>query len=282
MEQQRDLWDKVLLGRYAVGVFLATFATLWCLAEPLGLPLGFGLWTQLALWSTAGATLWILVSRLHSVQVRLRQREAEVASLKSRLAEAGARRSFCGVVNRETRVCPLGVVAIHSKTEDTLRSSLTDAKHTFRWLGMSAFNVVHNNRDLFEQQKHVDFEFVIVAPENAQLIAQLDQYYMATQGTLRSGKLIADSSSLLKEIAASVHHKVQLRYHNQMPTFRIVLIDDHKALVSFYERGTDALRSHQIEIVESPEATYCILKWFQMFYEKALLTETLSKPPGGP
>jgi hypothetical protein len=271
-----NFWDKFFRVRYWLIVFVAAFAALWQQAASLGLTPGPSLWATLAALSALFAVLWGLVSHLRTLQGRLRQQKTEIDSLQNRLAAAESRRSSCCIVSPESTACPLGVVAMRNKTEETLRSSLTEPDHSFKWLGLSAFNVVHNNQALFLQKKGVDYEFSIVSPANSRLVAKVDEYYMAPDADMNAGELIAQSTQILDRIAKSVHPKVRVRYHNQMPTFRIILIDDHKALVSFYERATNALESQQIEIVESPEAKYCIFKWFRMFYEKTLMTEEVN------
>jgi hypothetical protein len=268
-------WEKVLVAKFAFGVFIAAFAIIWGLAEPLGLPHGFALWLQIFIWASLSSILWMLVCRLHAMQLQVAARDAAIAHLTEDLRLANANRSSCCVLKQEAAVCPLGITAIRDHAQDTVKSSLAEPKHSFKWIGLSGFNVVHNNWDIFEAKKQVDYEFLTVAPDNERLIAAIDEYYMTPTGIMKSGELVAKSNTLIKEIATGVHQKLRVRHYNQMPTFRVILIDDNKALVSFYERGQDALKTQQIEITESPQAKYCILKWFQMFYDKVALTETL-------
>jgi hypothetical protein len=268
----------MIRAKWGVGIFLAVFGTLWLLAEPMGIKPGAPLFAYLTAGASVGTIVWILGSMLCKARIEISAKEKELSALRDEHREAVARRSYCCVVRRETAICPLGVTRIHNEMQDTLRSSIIDAKHHFRWLGLSAFNVVHNNVGLFEQQRQVKFEFVTVAPENNSLIREIDKYYFDIPGTLRSGELIKNSNVILGEIQNNVHPNVTVKHYNQMPTFRIILIDDSKALVSFYERGIDALRTPQIEISENPEAEYCILKWFQMLYEKVLITERNIRP----
>ncbi len=266
---------------WGVGIFLGVFGALWLLAEPLGLQPGLVLFGIMFVCAVLATSFWILASKLYSAAQQVHQGTEEIARLGAQLQQARSTASYCCVTKHKEAVCPLGVTALIPSMETTLRSSLTSAKHTFRWLGMSAFNVVHNSRDIFEDQKQVDFEFVTVNAANRLLLAEIDSYYMDRPGTLRSAELVGRGHTLLQEIARDVHRKLVVKNHNQMPSFRVILIDDMRALVSFYERGRDALKSPQIELVENG-GPYCILKWFQMFYDKVQITERLVTPRAHP
>ncbi len=265
--------------RKRVIVFLSVFGAIWLLAEPLGMKPGLLFFVQMAIWALLLSEIYIMIREARSNRTTLIKRENELENLKKTIASID-KHSYCCVLPHNRPVCPLGVSAIHDHVDMTLKSSLSNAKRSFKWLGLSAFNVVHNNYNIFKENLHVDYEFVTVSPDESKLLQKIDEYYMTSDGALSATDLVNEGNKIFQSIQENIHSRLSVKHHSQMPTFRIILLDNDSALVSFYERGEDALKSHQIEISDSDEAPYNILKWFQMFYEKTLINEQVKRTDG--
>lgn len=254
------------------------FGAIWTFADPIGLRQGWGLFLSLLVASVIIASAYTLIKSLVAAHTRIADLEELLSGTREELSNAQKKASYCCVLDQSTPFCPLGVTAINPHMETTITSSIQEAHRSFKWLGLSAFNVLHNNKQFFAQKKEIDFEFVTANPGNSRLANEVDRFYGDVKGTLGARKLIAESNALLADFADNVNPSIRVLHHNQMPTFRIILIDDRKAYISFYERGIDALKSVQLEIIDNPEAPYPIFKWFTMFYQKFLITEQLIAP----
>ncbi len=269
-------WSNVVFAKWGIGVFLAIFAALWLLAEPIGATPGVQTFGFLAISASLLTSLWLVGRKFYACRSTIRVQAEEIDSLKEELEKQKGSRSYCCVRQQETSICPLGVTAIYNEAITTLQSSILEAKHTYRWLGFTAFNVAHNNREIFTQRKHVKFEFVTLSPDAELLFGQVDKDY---RSTLRASEQSAKGKSILSEIAKEVP-SLSVLHHHQVPSFRVILIDSSKALVSFYEWGKDALRTHQVEFSDNPNAPFSLFRWFEMFYNKVIQTEQLVRRTG--
>ncbi len=246
--------------------FGIVFGLVWTFAEPLGLTQGFYLWGIIVVVSLAITGYWGLI-------LKIIEEKTESANLSARILALEQQPSYCCVKQQDIPVCPLGVTRIIDHTEDTIKSSLMQAKRRFRWLGLSAFNVVHNNQDVMEAKKDVEYSFKILSPDDVFLQNRVDDYYGNVRGKIDSKKLIDLSNELIGRVSSTLNTKVVTDYHHQMPSFRLILVDDTYAYVSFYERGVDALRSFQLELTEDDRVEYPLKRWFDAYYEKFKITE---------
>ncbi len=267
---QKDIWQRILSAKWAVASFLGVFSALLLLATPFGIEPGWPTFISFFLGALMIVLVWFLAKRLNYYFKMISDQREQIATMKRKLEASHP--SHCCVLQQDVPVCPLGVTRIHNEARDTLGTSLQEAKHIFRWLGFTAFNVVHNNREIFASHPDIKFEFLTVDPAEKSLLNQVDKDYRTT---LRASEQAAKSKSILSEIAKEVHPALSIQHHRQLPNFRVILIDESRALVSFYEKGKDALRSPQIEFAESEDAHYCLVHWFQMFYDKVMQTEEL-------
>jgi len=156
---------------------------------------------------------------------------------------------------------------------------LAKARRSLRWYGLSAFNVLHNNYDLFEKKRDVQFDFSILSKENMGLIKEVDRYFGDVRGKLNAEELIKESEKLIKRVQSDLNSNVSVHWHNQMPTFRIIAVDGSTTYVSFYQRGIDALKSFQLELSSDVETKFPIKDWFDAYIEKCLITEKYRKSP---
>jgi len=254
------------------------YGVIWTFADPIGFKHGWELFFILLASSFSISSIYTIIKALRSAYLRIRDLEKLLIEKQDEIMNAQRKMSYCCVIDQKTRFCPLGVTAINPHMESTIIPSIQEAQHSFRWLGLSAFNVIHNNKDIFSKKKTTEFEFVIANPKNDKLATEVDKYWGDARGTLGAKKLMTESNDLLSVFVKNVNPNIRIHYHNQMPTFRMILIDDKKAYVSFYEKGVDALKTVQLEITDNPDIPFSIFKWFPMFYQKFLITEQLITP----
>lgn len=245
---------------------VSTFGVLWTFADSLGVPPG-----GKAALITAG--LAALISIFSILIRRISNLAEEVTCLQNELQSAEAQKSYCCVIDQKTPSCPLGVSRIVEHSEDTIRPSLQRAQRSLRWFGLSAFNVLHNNYDIFEQKRDVRFEFSILSKENTGLHREVDRYFGDVRGKLNAKELIMESEKLIRRVEKDLNAKVNVVWHNQMPTFRIISIDGDLTYVSFYQRGVDALKSFQLELKHDPAIQFPMKDWFDAFLDKSSITE---------
>lgn len=249
--------------------FFLVYSTFWALIEPLGLKSGNSLLLALIITSIALLILYILLRLLFEYSI-------EIASLKTKIEVLKNKESYCCVKSQSTPICPFGINKVVT-TSETVRPSLEETKKRFKWLGFSAFNVVHNNYDIFSSKKNVEFTFHVLNPENEHILKRANENHGDLRGKLTAKEMAENSSKLLNGIKRDYNSKVAINYHNQLPSFRIVLVDDDKAYVSYYERGTDALRTPQIELVNHEGVEFPIIKWFQSYLEASQISEESSE-----
>lgn len=252
---------------------IGIYGVLWNFAESMGV------WPRPLVFFVGIAASSIL-SIVYTTAVYLTGQHVQIRHLRDEIAQMAAERdaltgnaSHCCVIKQSVPVCPLGVANIYSHTEDSIRSSLEGANKRVSWFGLSAFNVVHKNDDIFARKKDVAFDFAILSPKNHRLQAEVDKYFGETRGKMTAGDLISSSIQLLDKIRGNVHSPLTYTFHNQMPTFRIIAVDDRQTFVSFYDRGEDALRTFQVELKEGDGISFPMKKWFDQFLEKSKITE---------
>jgi hypothetical protein len=264
--------------KWGFGVVLAIYSALWLIAEPYGIRPSHATFLILISITIFLFIMWFMLIRLIDYKRLILQHQTDLFELnnKHQLEIAQIKNntphSTCCVCSQSNGICPLGVTRIYDKVNDTLESSLLEAKHSYKWLGFTAFNVAHNHRDVFATKTDVKYSFLTLDPASKELLTQVDKDFRTT---LRASEQALQAKKILIEIASELHADVSVTHFKQLPTFRIILIDGKKALVSFYEKGKDALQTPQIEFADNPDAKYCILNWFELFYEKVLHTERL-------
>lgn len=263
---------KILLSYIfpALGLGYASYSVLWTFAESAGLEAGTKTVVIIGIIAALSGTFYILVARLIALSIR-------VSNLKKALHEKQSIASYCCVKHQEIPVCPLGVTRIVDHTEDTIRNSLEAATRSFRWFGLSAFNVVHNNYDIFERKLDVNYSFMILSEKNSKLHHEVDKYFGDPRGKLNAKELINESEKLITRLSSDLNAKVDIIWHNQMPTFRIISIDNNLTYVSFYERGIDALKSFQLEFKQDSRVEYPLKNWFDAFLDKSKISEQVGK-----
>ncbi len=272
---------KRLFG--TIATFVACFGIIWTFAEPLGLSGGIQLWFTILILSILFSTIYLLIIEIFDEKKAYNQfkieKQQEIRELTLELNKTSkklelASLSTCCIFEQKTNKCPLGVSNIYPKMETTIRSTLESSKKSYKWYGLSAFNVFHNNKDIFLTKQGVEFEFTILNPSNKMVADRTDNFHLDTKGRMTSYKLIKQSKKLIESFQKDVNPNISLSYCNMIPTFRIIIVDNQMMYVSFYEKGKDALSTFQIEIENNGKDTN-IFNWFYEYYEKCQISNQI-------
>ena len=241
--------------------FLVFFGGAWGLIEPLGPQASPKLGGVLAVTAAVSALVadWIRVRFFLLPQLKSGTLHAESQPLRG-----------CCVTGEPTQVCPLGVKKIYKRTDETIRESMSNARHTFTWFGLSAFNVVHNNLDVLRDLHGRKITFYLVSDRMQAALDRHDSRRPGILTPLSSKELMDKGVELIERLKTELGNKADLtmKRYDLIHTFRLILVDNRQAYVSFYEQQSDALRSPQILLEDGPDVQFPILSWFREFVER--------------
>jgi hypothetical protein len=135
------------------------------------------------------------------------------------------------------------------KAADTLRLTTELASVSYRFLGVSGEFVIGTDSAATEIRQVVRnkalqgclFQFILLDPEADDA---LRRHAAQEGGVPRAISLqIEQSIEYLKDLALECNGKLQVFLHSELPIFRVILINDESAFISFYgangERGID-------------------------------------------
>lgn len=254
----------VILGSVYTGI--------WTCAEPLGLKTGLTLWLTIAILSILLTTIYLLSYEVVSKTRILIEKDKRIKNIEDELNDLlNIPQSTCCIIQQKDLTCPLGITSLYPEMQSTTRTTLESAKKSFKWYGLSAFNVVHNNQDIFLSKKGVKFHFTILNPDNKDIADLADSYHSDTVGRMSSHKLINESNALLANLKKNVNKNIMVNYCETIPAFRLIIVDDRVIYVSFYEKGKDALNTFQMKIEDNDKNTN-VFEWFYQYYEKMQLS----------
>ena len=171
--------------------------------------------------------------------------------------------------------CPLGIKAIIERTEDTIRESLKEANSSYKFLGLCAFNILNNNEDIFDEKLfNTNFDFVVVNPENEDVLIRMDNWRQNKTATCPTKDLSKLGHSKLQELDEN-YNRVRIFKYDQLAKFRMVIIDERKIYLSFYDDDENVLLTKQLVIELDPSAQYNLFSWFKCYFDKSVedLTE---------
>jgi hypothetical protein len=258
----REALKKFLGSTKAAALeFILFFGAGWGLIEPLGLKGSPKLWAALAVVAVISAITvdWIRIRLFLLPACRDAQQAAQSKPIRG-----------CCVTGDATGVCPLGIKKIYNRTDETIRESMANAQHEFVWFGLSAFNVVHNNLDILRELHGRKITFYLVSNDLQSALDKHDSRRPDVLTPFSSKELLDKGVELVERLNAELGNKAELhlKRYKLIHTFRLILVDNRQAYVSFYEQKSDALRSHQILLEDGPDVRYPILPWFREFVER--------------
>ena len=271
---------KLVFSPIAIFVtsFFAAYGALWGVCDSRGYTYEHYPAIPTFLWVTSFifALTSFFIRYLIIYQKKNRQLIKELYEARSDLELLKTKQSFCCVKQQNVPKCPVGITKIHEEMQATLVSSILEAKKSFKYLGLSGFATLHNNVDCFNHRNDVEYHFLMSNPENMALAQANDKWFKGVKGRIDSKTLIDNGHDLIKKIKGRSGNKITFNYINQIPSFRIINIDDNKLYVSFYEPHRDAMKTTQLEI-EEDENQFNLFNWFKWYVQKVQINENLNK-----
>ncbi len=172
----------------------------------------------------------------------------------------------------------LGIRRYYRHAEEPTLERMREATRSYLWLGTSAHYVIGHAKiqDLIRQEKkHVRIRFVTIDPECDDIVAKHAKWQGALTGDIK--QRIEASKSAIESLRDNDQCNIGWMGQAQLPVFRVVVIDDAKILVSFYERGRTGPESKQFEL----KADSLLGRWFKGYFEKSWwMTEEYMKNRG--
>lgn len=259
----------------AGGTAVAAYGVFWSVYDSLNFPAGNEMFAILL-------SVSLLTGSTSYFAHRWRRAEALVRDVKAQqLADAKPIAGLvCPFAPEGKTTCPVGLVEVHLKAKDTLRTSLERPNSRFDWLGLSAFNVIHNNLDAIRSKYKVNYRFSILDPENQALQQLTDEYYQNADDKLQAKDLSRASRELLSGLEAKASN-IEVQTYDSLPTFRLAIIDGEFVQASFYQRGGDVLERPQLEFRVEKEDPLSIGNWLVEFHEIMTKWNTRLQPSVG-
>lgn len=159
----------------------------------------------------------------------------------------------------------LGVIGLHNKAEETILKGLEEANNSYKWLGTSAYYVLCTPKiiqNYIVPQHETIFLFITIDPEcSAALSAQAEWARIKEKDLINR---INDTKRKIEQLNEG-GTIITWEGHSTFPTFRIVIINEKKVLVSFYEEGKLGKDCEQLEI----NGDGLLGQWFIQFFEKS-------------
>ncbi len=159
----------------------------------------------------------------------------------------------------------LGIRRYYRHAEVPTLERMREATTSFMWLGTSAYYVISYGRiqDLIREEKRtVRIRFVTIDPECDAVLEEHSKWQRITKEHLK--KRIEISKKACESLREDYGCNIAWLGQAQLPAFRVVIIDDAKILVSFYERGKKGPDSKQFELA----ADSLLGRWFKGYFEK--------------
>ncbi len=169
----------------------------------------------------------------------------------------------------------LGIRRYYRRAEEPTLKRMAEAKKSYKWLGTSAFYVIGDGKvqDLIiDKKKGVKFQFLTLDPDCDSLIEKHASWQEVEKQDLKER-----IEKTRGEIQFLQRHDIDIEWWKlgQLPTFRVVIIDDETVLVSFYEKRRRGPESMQLEL----SADGLLGRWFRWYYEKTQAMATAGELP---
>lgn len=162
----------------------------------------------------------------------------------------------------------LGIRRYFPRAEEPTLERMREATRSYMWLGTSAYYVISYGRvqDLIREKKSVKIRFVTIDPECDAVLEEHAKWQKITKYDLK--KRIEISKKVCNSLREDHGCNIAWLGQGQLPAFRVVIIDDEKILVSFYESGTKGPDAKQFEL----EADSLLGRWFKGYFDKCYWT----------
>lgn len=163
----------------------------------------------------------------------------------------------------QIKIRELGVIKIHEQAEQTIATGLESANSCYYWLGTSAYYVLCDPKTREQQilpRPHASFIFITLDPECPSIIAsQAEWSHTSVDETTDR---INESRSKIKKLR-NRGLDIVWEGRSTTPSFRVVIVNQKKVFVSFYEKGKKGPQCKQLEL----DAGGILGQWFLQYFE---------------
>jgi len=154
----------------------------------------------------------------------------------------------------------IGLLKVFPFAKESIEDTLRMPSKSFRFLGVSAEFVVNSER--FKEvvkkktsQEDCRFEFLLLSPNAATSIKK----HATSEGISEDGlrNRIEAFKSDLKELAGDCQEKIEARFYDGLPIFRLVFVDDDICYVSYYgAKGKKGIDTPQLLLRKTDNSLY--------------------------
>jgi len=163
----------------------------------------------------------------------------------------------------------IGLQKVYPSAKDSIEDTIRIPSKSFRFLGVSAEFVV-NSKEFKEvvkkkvSQENCYFEFLLLSPDAKTPIRKHADSEGITEDGLR--KRIQAYNSDLQQLASDLQGRIEVRFYEGLPIFRLVIVDDEICYVSYY--GTKGRKGVNTPQLVFRKTDYSIYNAFLNYYEK--------------
>lgn len=158
----------------------------------------------------------------------------------------------------------LGIIEVRATAKEEAGQRVGEARKSYYWVGATAYYVVCDPRvrdKYLENNKNAEFLFITVNPECEPVVAaQAEWEHCNQRAFLDHIKETRANIERLREMGV----RIKWEGHSFTPTFRVIIIDGQKVLVSFYEKDKLGTECEQLQL----QADSTLGRWFIQWCDK--------------
>ena len=162
----------------------------------------------------------------------------------------------------------LGAVRIYQEADETTKPVYPRSRPLPWWLGTSAYYVLCPPRardPTSKPRKTLSLLFVTIDPDCRAAVSE--QALWEVQDEAKVVENIRETKKVIERLAEKGLN-IQWEGHPTPPTFRIIVVNKRKVLVSFYEPGKTGPECEQVEL----NTTGLLGRWFMLFFERSQIS----------
>lgn len=158
-----------------------------------------------------------------------------------------------GNINTDESVIP-GLISTHSDSLETIEKSYLDVAMSFRFLGATA-QFMSNHGELSKLLEQSDpsmkFKFLILSPTGPGIINHANR----EERNIDDIKININQTVVQLEHWKSKGKTIEYRFYDELPTFRLVFVNDESVYVSHYSEK-EGYKNPQIVWQNEPQSLY--------------------------
>ncbi|MFX0196172.1 MAG: hypothetical protein ACFFCW_08620 [Candidatus Hodarchaeota archaeon] len=168
--------------------------------------------------------------------------------------------------------CKFGIVDFNPKASIADQSTLqeVDKGKSYTWTGATgrepAFHMNTDDSCGPDPKKNRQYSFAIMDPELITLARAHARWENKKEHKETEQELKKNLQDLTK-LSRKDPKNFEIHRHPCIPTFRVIVVNDKKAYVSFYERNSSGPKGRQL-VIKDNSGDECIFPWFQQYHQR--------------